>query len=114
MGSLDGHKPNIEAQYKTYWKKISDDLPPFVNITFCWNPEDNNNKPIHDRWIITKNSGLRLGTSINSLGVKKESELSVMKPNEALIILENTVKEYVFKKKKEINNQRLSYKSFNL
>ncbi|MPM08864.1 hypothetical protein SDC9_55180 [bioreactor metagenome] len=114
LGSLDGQKANIEEEYKNYWKKISDEIPPFVNITFCWNSEDNNNMPIHDRWIITKNSGLRLGTSINSLGNKRESEISVMKPNESLNILENTVKDYVYKRKKELNKQRLSYKSFSL
>lgn len=114
LGSTDGQKLNIEEDYKEYWKKISDEIPPFVNITFCWNSEDINNKPIHDRWIITKNSGLRLGTSINSLGIKRESEISVMKPNESLNILENTVKDYVFKKKRELNKQRLAYKSFSL
>lgn len=114
LGSVDGQQPNIEEEYKNYWKKISDEMPPFVNITFCWNSEDINNKPIHDRWIITKNSGLRLGTSINSLGNKRESEISVMKPNESLNILENTVKDYVSKKKRELNKQRLSYKSFSL
>lgn len=114
LGSLDGQKANIEEEYKNYWKKISDEIPPFVNITFCWNSEDNNNMPIHDRWILTKNSGLRLGTSINSLGNKRESEISVMKPNESLNILENTVKDYVYKRKRELNKQRLSYKSFSL
>lgn len=103
LGSLESQQSNIEEEYKNYWKKISDEMPPFVNITFCWNSEDINNKPIHDRWIITKNSGLRLGTSINSLGTKRESEISVMKPNESLNILENTVKDYIFKKKRELN-----------
>ena len=114
LGCLDGQKVNIEEEYKSYWKKISDEVPPFVNITFCWNLEDDKIMPIHDRWIITKNSGLRLGTSINSLGIKRESEISVMKPNESLNILENTVKDYVFKRKRYINKQRLSYKSFSL
>jgi hypothetical protein len=114
LGCIDGQKSNIEEDYKDYWKKVSDEIPPFVNITFCWNSEDINNKPIHDRWIITKNSGLRLGTSINSLGTKRESEISVMKPNESLNILENTVKDYVFKKKRVLNKQRLAYKSFSL
>lgn len=115
LGSADGQKPSIENEYKSYWNNISNGfLPPFTNITFCWVPEDNNNKLIHDRWIITKNSGLRLGTSINSLGMKKESELSVMKPNESLNILENTLKDYINKKKRQINNQRISYKSFSL
>lgn len=114
LGSKDGPQPNIEEEYKNYWDRISDELPPFTNITFCWNPENLNNFPIHDRWLLTKNGGMRMGTSINSLGKNKESELSIMKPSEALNILENTVLEYIKRKKREINNQRLSYKSFNL
>ncbi len=114
MGSKEGSRNNLEEEYKNYWKKISDELPPYSNITFCWVPEDNNNTPFHDRWLLTNNSGLRLGTSLNSLGIKKESELSVMKPTEALNILENTVKDYIGRSKREINNQRISYKSFTL
>ncbi|KAF0198897.1 MAG: hypothetical protein FD166_888 [Bacteroidetes bacterium] len=114
LGSEDGNKPNIEEDYINYWKKISNELPPFTNITFCWVPEDNNNKPIHDRWLITKSSGLRLGTSFHSLGKKKESEISIMKQNEAMNILESTVKEYVGRKKREINNLRISYKAFSI
>lgn len=111
LGCNDGQKANIEEDYKAYWKKISDELPPFTNFTFCWVPDDNNNKPIHDRWIISKNGGLRLGTSFNSLGKKKESEISIMKPSESNSIKEQTA-DYLSKKKREFNNQRLSYKSF--
>lgn len=114
LATDDVFKDNIEEEYKKQWKKISDEVPPFVNFTFCWIPEDKNYRPIHDRWIITKNGGLRLGTSFNSMGIKRESEISVMNSNEALNIMENTLKDYISKKKKEINNQRLSYKSFTL
>ncbi len=102
-----------EQQYKEYWKQISDEAPPFVNITFCITQETKE-RPFHDRWIITKDGGLRLGTSINSLGLKKESEISVMRPNEALKIREETLIEYISRKKKEFNNQRVYYKSFSL
>jgi len=114
LGSENGNKENIEAEYKAYWKKISDEVPPFSNVTFCWIPEHNNMAPFHDRWIITKNSGLRLGTSISSLGINRDSEISIMKPNEALKIKENNLVEYITKRKKAINNQRISYKSFSL
>jgi hypothetical protein len=114
LGSEDGPKYNVEEEYKNYWKKISAEIPPFTKIIFCWIPEDNNNKPIHDRWIITKNGGLRIGTSIKSIGSKRESEISVMKPNDALNIMENTLKDYIMTRKRVINNFRLSYKSFTL
>ncbi|RAK24175.1 hypothetical protein B0I03_10224 [Flavobacterium aquaticum] len=110
----DIFQDNTEEKYKNYWKKISDEFPPFTNFTFCWLEEDKNYRPIHDRWIITKNGGLRLGTSFNSLGIKRDSEISVMKPNEALNILEEILKGYISRTKKEINKQRVSYKGFTL
>lgn len=114
LGSKDGAEANIEEVYKDYWNQISDELPPFTNITFCWIEENKNSFPIHDRWILTKNGGIRMGTSFNSLGMNKESELSIMKPSEALGILENSVIEYIHRKKRYVNNERLSYKSFSL
>jgi len=114
LGSRDGNNLEIEENFKSYWKKSSDQLPPFTNITFCWVPENHNDSPFHDRWIITKNSGIKIGTSINSLGHNKDSEISVLKPTEALNIQENTLSEYILRRKREHNNQRIQYKSFNL
>lgn len=113
LGSVDGKKGASESDYKSYWRSISDQNPPFTNLTFCWT-EDSSDTPFHDRWVITKNSGLRIGTSINSLGIKKESEISIMKPNEALKIRENTLLEFVLRRKKEFNNQRVRYNGFSL
>jgi len=114
LASEDGFKNDIENEYNNYWKKISDEKPPFTNITFCWVGENRHAKPIHDRWIITKNSGLRLGTSFSGLGVSRESEISIMTPSEVKNVYDNILIEYLHRKKKEINNQRVSYRSFSL
>jgi hypothetical protein len=114
LGSKGGNSSDVEVEYQKEWRRISEDMPPFTNLTFCWIPEQNNQTPFHDRWILTKNGGLRLGTSINSLGLKKESELSIMEPSEALNIRENLLFEYINHEKKTINNFRISYKSFSL
>jgi hypothetical protein len=115
LGSKDGFAERIEEQYKDHWRRISDGEPPFVNITFCRIQTENGFKaPFHDRWIISKNGGLRLGTSINSLGHSKESEISVMGPNEALRIHQDTLLEFITRRKKEADNKRIYYKSFSL
>lgn len=114
LGSKSGLNSNAEIEFKQQWKKISDETAPFTNFTFCWVPEDNNDTPFHDRWIITKNGGLRLGCSLNSLGIDKESEISIMKPSEALKIKENSLLEYIGRRKKERNSQRISYNGFSL
>jgi len=114
LGSKMGQRDQSESEFREYWKKSYDELPPFTNVTFCWIPEDNNQTPFHDRWILTKNGGLRIGTSISSLGVKKDSEISIMKPSEALNIQQDIMSEYLGKKKKHVNNLRLAYRSFSL
>ncbi|HNP17127.1 MAG TPA: hypothetical protein PKL31_01730 [Fulvivirga sp.] len=115
LGSKDGYsKIDHEELFKSYWKSISDQTPPFTNVTFCWVPDKNNAAPFHDRWIISKSGGLRIGTSFNSIGGGKESEISVMKPSEALNIKEQTLAGFVSRKRREINGMRITYKSFSI
>tara|TARA_R110000851_G_C13101390_1_gene568464 strand:+ start:2132 stop:7066 length:4935 start_codon:yes stop_codon:yes gene_type:complete len=113
LGSENGDKPNIADEFKKHWKSISEEIPPYTDITFCW-IEGVNAHPIHDRWIISKNGGLRLGTSFNGLGQKKESEISVITTNEAFNIKSETLNDYLTRKKKYLNQQRVSYSGFTL
>lgn len=113
LGSKDGLKQNIEDEYKDYWRMISDENAPFTNITFYWYQHDNK-PPIHDRWIITQDGGLRLGTSLNSIGKTRESEISIMPASESDSIAKSILNEYLMRRKREINRQRLSYKGFSL
>lgn len=114
LGSKNGMNLELESNFENYWKKISDESAPFTNFTFCWIPEKGNDTPFHDRWIITKDGGIRLGTSINSMGLQKNSELSIMKPTDALTIKESFLTEYISRKKRMQNNQQLKYRAFNL
>lgn len=114
LGSREGQKIDVERAFINYWKSISDEIPPVNNITFCWNPENNLKEPFHDRWILTKNSGLRLGTSFSSIGLTRDSEISIMKLHEVDNIAQNIVNDYITKQKKVLNNQRLKYRSFSL
>jgi len=113
LGSKDYSLPDAEQKYKNYWRSISDEDAPFAIINFC-RTEGSPEPPFHDRWIITKNSGLRIGTSVNSVGKRKDSEISVMKPNEALKIREDTLNEYITRRKREFNNEKLFYNGFSL
>jgi hypothetical protein len=70
--------------------------------------------PIHDRWWLTQGGGLRIGTSLNSLGRSKSSEISTLQP-EAAANLEEEVNQYLQRPlKREHNGERLLYSSFNL
>jgi hypothetical protein len=85
---------------------LSDDPPPTeIVIAGVGLPGDS---PIHDRWWLTNGSGLRLGTSFNSLGLSKESEISVVAESEAAA-LESRIDEYLVRRRREFKNERVSY-----
>ena len=69
--------------------------------------------PIHDRWWLTKDSGIRIGTSINSLGITRISEISYLTREEAAE-REQLIKRYLNKVEREHRGERLLYTSFTL
>lgn len=103
-----------ELEYKAYWKKISDELPPYTRIINCWIEEDTSFKLIHDRWIFTDNCGICLGTSLKSLGNNKESTINHLDTTKSKEDYSLYVKDYVEELKTELNNQRIYYKKFTL
>jgi MoxR-like ATPase len=85
---------------------LSDEPPPTeVIIAGVGSPGDS---PIHDRWWLTAGSGLRIGTSFNSLGISKESEVSVVAESEAAA-LEASVDEYLVRRRREFKSEKVSY-----
>tara|TARA_R110002012_G_scaffold35642_1_gene101464 strand:- start:192 stop:5156 length:4965 start_codon:yes stop_codon:yes gene_type:complete len=114
LGSKDGWLLNNEESFRDYWDTISGIEPPFTNLTFCWIPEKGNDTPFHDRHIITGDKGLSLGTSLNSLGMNKESFITVLKPSNVSQVYDGSLAEYIHRSKKVYNNQRLKYRSFSL
>lgn len=67
-----------EDAYSAYWRiSVSDSDPGPVTITMIGNASSGAH-PIHDRWCLSGSSGLRLGTSINSIGTMKSSEISTL------------------------------------
>jgi len=50
-------------------------VPPITDILLM-TTEKTQVFPIHDRWMVSRSSGLRIGTSLNGLGARKASEIS--------------------------------------
>jgi hypothetical protein len=97
-----------QETYKQYLRihVLSDDPPPSeIVIAGVGSSGDS---PIHDRWWLAGGSGLRLGTSFNSLGLSKESEASVVAESEAAA-LESRIDEYLVRRRREFKNERVSY-----
>jgi hypothetical protein len=98
--------------YRTYWNfKISDAPPPDTTITVA-GIQGSENLPIHDRWWLTKGTGLRLGTSLNGLG-GRSSEISLVESDVAEV-MEQEVRQYLSRTKKNHKGERILYEVFTL
>lgn len=63
--------------FRAAWAEQSDQSPPDTEI-IALSSADSSRDVIHDRWLISKGAGLRLGTSFASLGGNKLSEISAI------------------------------------
>ena len=71
-----------EDAYQAHWRiHVSDMDPGQVTITMIGRASTGEH-PIHDRWCLSSSSGIRLGTSINSIGGLKASEISSISGDE--------------------------------
>ena len=70
---------DLEDMYSTGWRRMFDQSPPKTEIVVIGG-EKTKDSPIHDRWLVSGMSGLRFGTSLNTLGLTKDSEISEMSP----------------------------------
>lgn len=103
---------DIDELFHITWTQISDMSPPDLTINVI-NVAETNEHPIHDRWILAESSGLRLGTSNNSIGINKISEISELSD----ILWESASQTFdliVSKKMKTLNDKKLFITSFTL
>ncbi|MCU1239598.1 MAG: hypothetical protein JWO71_324 [Candidatus Acidoferrum typicum] len=104
----DGVLPDYQKAYREYWHKhFSDQEPPHTELAIV-GTQITGELPIHDRWWLTQNSGIRLGTSFNALGLKGGSELSLLTQAE-VIDRQNEADEYLKRLKREHLGQKLSF-----
>jgi len=98
--------------YADYWKRnFSEQAPPQTEIVVVGG--HNGELPIHDRWLISRTTGLRLGTSLNGLGRRKDAELTPLRGDEVEERMKETM-QYVHRHKREHLGQRLNYAFFEL
>lgn len=96
--------------FREHWRiQVSDANPPDTTFVVA-GIQGSDSLPIHDRWWLTKNSGLRLGTSLNGLG-NRSSEISVMDSVEAEL-RETEVRQYISMSKRKHNENRVLYEIF--
>ena len=72
----------LEEIYDDAWRKLYDQRPPKTEVVIIGG-ERTKASPIHDRWLVSGEAGLRFGSSLNGLGISKDSEISEMSASDA-------------------------------
>ncbi len=99
-----------ENAFYEAWQSISDLNPPNIRIGIVgYGPEGKH--PIHDRWLVSKNKGLRFGSSINSIGVGRVSDVSEIDAEEAIVKF-NLIGQYFGDFPRSHGGQRVSALNF--
>jgi hypothetical protein len=100
----------LDEIYANAWRRQFDQAPPKVEIVVIGG-EKSKDSPIHDRWLVTRDSGLRFGGSLNSLGVTKTTDISEMTPEEVeQKSLE--LEQYLVREKTDHNGEKLRLSRF--
>lgn len=97
--------------FQNYWKKLADQDPPETEI-IAVGSDDNDKGLFHDRWLLSKGCGIRIGASFNSIGIGKLSEISEMEPAKASAC-ELQLDKFL-ERQRFINGTKVSYSSFTL
>lgn len=101
-----------EDAFRDGWEMISDVEPPFVEVCVIgFGPEGKH--PIHDRWIVTAGGGLSLGSSVNSMGFSRVSDLSTM-TKASVDDKHAEIERFFLSPPRTQNGQRLSSTTFRL
>ena len=109
--SLKGVTPPYEDAYRAAWDRLSSDEPPSTTLIFV-ESRQSGKFPVHDRWWLSDNSGLHLGTSYSGIGAKL-SEIRTLTSEETRNELLR-LKPYFTQTRLEFEGERLSYASFTL
>ncbi len=102
----------IEEEFKVAWRAIADFEPPETDIIIAGIGNDGK-APIHERWLLSEMTGLRLGTSLADLGGERVSEISSLS-DEDVIAREEQIESYLSFQKRLQSGERIRYNSFSL
>jgi hypothetical protein len=111
------HQENVakpwDQTYRDHWRiRISDQDPPDVEILIVGS-RSTGELPIHDRWWLSDEEGIALGTSFRSLGRNKDSKITAFLHEETERAKEK-LNEYLQHTKREHNGEKLDYFRFTL
>jgi len=88
----------------------------FPETDFYFLSKKNGDSPFHDRYILSSNDnlGLRIGTSINSLGIGKVSEISKIEGIEYESIYNNLYHKFIKDRIRSLNGEKIRIESMTI
>jgi hypothetical protein len=101
----------FSESYERHWRQHSMQSPPETQVVVA-SLEGSHESPIHDRWMITKGAGLRLGTSFNGFGFEKDAEISSM--DQSALESNESELQGCLSMRRRYKGKAVSYESFNL
>lgn len=105
----------VAESYSDHWRGICEQRPPLTRVTIATCARSDRPKsPFHDRWILTESAGIRLGTSLNSIGISKDSEISLMSVSEKERIEQDIFDAYFNCSNREKDGLKIEYLCFSL
>lgn len=110
-------KANVQEpwreSYISYWRRVfADTVPPDCVIAILGFGSQGKS-PIHDRWWLADECGLRIGTSMNGLGGSRLSEVSYLAKDEARE-MQSHIESYLNRRIKVIDGQPIRRYIFTL
>ncbi len=77
----------LATGFRKYWREATDAAVPRITLIAVGYDANPKKCPIHDRWLLSQNSGIKMGTSTSSAGESKLASLSRMPEDEVLATL---------------------------
>lgn len=105
-------KEHTEEPFAAAWNAQSDQIPPDTEVIALAYSDLPGKHVLHDRWLLTKDAGLRLGTSFHSLGLDRLSEISEMEPSRVRAV-QGQIDRYLARQR-VIDGARIQYSGFTL
>lgn len=104
---------DFENRLRESWKNISIEKSPSIKMVFVGNEKDGQ-APFHDRWWIVNEgqTGIRIGTSVNSMGKNRLSEISILSKEQAQNINFEVVQQFAEKNVRNAHGNKWNYKTF--
>ncbi len=102
---------DLEADYEAAWGRVAHVQPPPLRVVHVSFDGPKSVSPIHDRWLLFGDAGLRMGTSVGSLGGTKLSEVSKVAANDVSSV-RRALQPFIEMRERSLDGRRLKYRSF--